>query len=525
MELAQLERQQMIDDLLRVQRLHPGELIHRDVYHQKGVGLYKKKALRVYFPHFSDFRAAAGLEPRPRSKTQIRNAQAKVKELGYEPVAPPEPSPFDKKPDAYIYNKEDDTYIIYLDKASQPYIVLSGVQVQAMRQAYSNWAGPGQPAEKLCMRFGIMPEHFRQIRKKLDFTHNHEPFTAEQVMESPIEELTQNFFQQKRERVYRAIQEAKWDDTKKNANKWLNFEQNTLNEIAMHINSTETPYHAPILILSPPKEEFCVLYAPLDLHFGKHAWVDETGNSFSRMEAKDLLLEHTQNLMQQVAQVGRPAKTIIASASDWMHIDNQQGATSRGTPQDCDGTRNQIIREGYELARDHVELLLQLGAPIEWLKVNGNHDYDTAITLMLWLEAYYQHDDRVTINTSLKGRQYTTYGRSIMGFSHGDSVKPASLHSMMTSEAKEMYCHTDFPYFFTGHLHHRVEQEINGITHYQLSSLSGADRWHTHKGYITSGRAAQAFVFSLTRGLIAHFISPVINPGRPVGIKLKGSRL
>ena len=539
----QHERQYMIDDLLRVEREHPDEIVSRESY--RDYGAFKKREWRKYWERFSGFRAAAGLEPRSRSETQIRNAQAKVEAMGFGPgpmgpqgpvgptgpqgqpgsgVTPTaaEPSLFDKKPDAYLYNKEDDTYLIYLDGAFKSQIILSGVQVRAMRQAYSNWAGKPQPAEWICKHFGIMPEHFKQIRRKLDFTHTHEPFTAEQVMESPVEELVQNFLQQRREAVYQAIQDKKWDDTKKNATKWVNFEQNTLNEIITHINSADAPYHAPILILNKPQEEFCVLYAPLDLHYGKYAWIDETGNSFNREEARSLLIEHTETLMRQVAKIGRPAKTIIASASDWMHIDNQQGQTTRGTQQDTDGTRNQIIREAYELARDHVELLLQVGAPIEWLKVNGNHDYDSAITLMLWLEAYYRADDRVSINPSPMPRQYTTYGRSILGFSHGDSVKPAALHATMTSDAKEMYCKTDFAYYFTGHLHHRVEQEINGITHYQLSSLSGADRWHSNKGYITSGRAAQAFVFSSERGLVNHLISPVIKPGRPLGIKLKG---
>jgi hypothetical protein len=69
-----------------------------------------------------------------------------------------------------------------------------------------------------------------------------------------------------------------------------------------------------------------------------------------------------------------------------------------------------------------------------------------------------------------------------------------------------------------------VEHEINGITHIQLSSLSGQDRWHKRGGYVTSSRALQAFMVSEDQGIVAEFISPHVDQTVPTGVKIKNPK-
>jgi hypothetical protein len=111
----------------------------------------------------------------------------------------------------------------------------------------------------------------------------------------------------------------------------------------------------------------------------------------------------------------------------------------------------------------------------------------------------------------------------LLGFSHGDSVKVADAHAVMTKEASGLWSKSHYQYWFTGHLHHEVIREIHGLTTIQLKSLSGMDRFHSNNGYITSGRALQAFVVSQDRGIIAQLVSPVKNDVL-FGVKIKKPR-
>ena len=52
-----------------------------------------------------------------------------------------------------------------------------------------------------------------------------------------------------------------------------------------------------------------------------------------------------------------PEKIYLATGSDWFHVDNHQGATTKGTPQDMSGSPAQILLTGCELAREHIDLL------------------------------------------------------------------------------------------------------------------------------------------------------------------------
>jgi hypothetical protein len=293
--------------------------------------------------------------------------------------------------------------------------------------------------------------------------------------------MVQDALQMRRLSLFKKFEKEKWLKTKQDADKWQDFEQNVFLPLLSAIEAHAPEYKAPILSITKATKPYALVVAPFDLHYGKHGWVDETGEGYSRAEARELLMKHTQNLTDQVSRMGRPEKIIVASASDWLHIDNQQGGTTVGTPQDSDGTRSQILIEGCELAKDHVEFLRQI-APVEWYKVNGNHDYDSAFSIMMYLSAWYHAADDVKIIMNPQSRQYAAYGNSLLGFGHGDTVKPGDLHAVMTKEARELWRKSEFQYFFTGHLHHKVQHEIHGLTHIQLTSLSGQDRWHKRSG-------------------------------------------
>lgn len=494
-------RDELIADLKRVQEENPEATLTRNFYRVHGK--FSEGVWQGFFGRFSDFRKGAGMEPEP----------AKTKDIGVDVSD----SGLIFKGN-YVYNENTDTYLVFLDRAGKR-LSFSGSQMKNMKGAYSNWDGQPETINGMCRTFGIRRDWFIELKSVMGWTHDSEPFTEEEVLERPEEDMVADVLQSKKQSLFRATEKAKWLETARNADKWVNFDQNVYQPLLSHIAEYAPKHRAPMLNIRASRMKFAAVVAPFDLHYGKYGWMDETGAGYTRKEARELLLYHSNEQAKYFSLFGRPEKIIVASASDYFHIDNQQHTTTGGTPQDVDGTRSQILIEGCELAVEHAEMMAQI-APLEWLGVAGNHDQDSALTVMLYMRAWFNKNKHVTVDVSPQLRRYTSYGNSGLGFFHGHGLKVADMHAVMSKEARAIWRATDRHYAFSGHLHHEVVREKHGIKHYQVSSLAGHDRYHAKFGYVTSDRAMQSYIVSRDRGIVAEFISPVLETKTITGVKV-----
>lgn len=489
--LSPPSKEDIVADAQRVAKLLPeGEELTRGFYrNHRNKQLIREKDVEWHFPKFGGLVLAAGL----KATTQ------QVEENPSQTITDEEQDLiYDKD---YVYNKETDTYITPLPRTlGGKSVILAGEIHRAMLKAYSNWDGASETINEICRRFKFRRDWFMEYKALHGWTHDKEPFTNEELITRDVDDMADDAVQQLRLKVFNSYQKKVWQATITDAKKWNHFEQSVLLPLSEQIKQTLSDYKPPMLTLPKSDEPYALVVAPFDLHFGKYGWMDETGQGYSRSEARDLLMDKTNELAKYVAKLGRPELVVVASGSDWFHIDNQWNTTTRGTPQDTDGTPSQILMEGCQLAYDHIEMLRQL-APIKYLNVPGNHDYNNAISMMMFLLGKYTGAKDVEIIQSPQKRQYVGYGNSLLGFGHGDCVAPKDMMSAMVKEAKDLFTHSEFQYFFSGHLHHEIAREIGGLTHYQLKSLSGLDRYHSKHGYITSGRALQSFVVSRTSGV------------------------
>jgi len=500
---GQPTREALLLEAQRLQDENPEVVIGRDFW--RANAKYPEKTLAKYWSRFKDFTEEAGC-----------NAD--------KPEAPAEDESTDKNlifTDKYIYNKTTDTYITILER-NHVKLQISGDMHRAMKDAYSNWTGKPETINEICRTFKIRRDWFIEYKSIHGWTHDQEPQTAEELMERNEDDMVQDILQKKRLSLYKAFEKKKWREIEEGYEKWTNFEQSVFVPLQMHIAKNLPTYKPPVLNLPKAQEPFAIVLSPFDLHYGKAGWADESGQSYSREEAKEMLFAHTQHLANLISKFGKPDKIITATGSDWFHVDTLGGTTTAGTPQDTDGTYAQIYIEGVQLAIDHIEMLAQI-APVEVFNVPGNHDRQSSLGMLTTLAARFANSKTVTVHMNPQRRQYTLYGDSCLGFSHGDHVKPADAHAVMVKEAVDLWRKSNYGYFFTGHLHHEVIREIHGITHIQLKSLSGVDRWHSNHGYITSGRALQAFVVSKDKGVIAQLVSPVKND-QLFGVKFKKAK-
>lgn len=481
----------IIADAKRVASTLPaGEELTRGYYRAHKNPQFKEKDIEWHFPKFGSLVVEAGLRVLQDDST-IDNPSHNITDEDQDLI-------YDKN---YIYNKESDTYITPLPRTlGGKSIILPGEIHRGMLKAYSNMAsGSSDTINEICRRFKFRRDWFVEYKSLHGWTHDKEPFTNEELVTRDVEEMAEDLVQQRRLKVFNSFQKKEWRETISDAKKWNHFDQSVLMPLLENIQQSLPSYKPPMISL-PKAEPYALVVAPFDLHYGKYGWADETGQSYSRTEARELIMDKTNELAGYIAKLGKPELIIIASGSDWFHVDNQWNSTTRGTPQDVDGTASQILMEGCYLAYDHIELLRQV-APIKYLNIPGNHDYNNSISMMMFLSAKYTNTKDVEIIISPAKRQYVAYGNSLLGFAHGDCVQPKDMMSAMVKEAKPLTAKSEYQYFFSGHLHHEVAREIGGLTTFQLKSLSGLDRFHTKHGYITSGRALQSFVVSQNGGI------------------------
>jgi hypothetical protein len=408
----------------------------------------------------------------------------------------------------YHYAKDSDTYITYLNAAKSS-VVISGEKHRDMHKEYSAWSGKEATVNEICQKFNIPQAWFIEYKTIHGWTHDQGPFTKEELEDKPVEILVDEAISIKKKDWQGEFQKRSEKETKEAAEKWLKYEQSTLRYIN-NVLKDHKPYSVPQLKINPAEENYALVLPVMDLHFGKYSSPDETGQSYSRKEARNLLHFHTEKVLSRALKFGRPDKIISTVGSDFCHIDNILGTTTKGTPQDMDGTPGVILKEALELAVEHIDSLREV-APVELVLCSGNHDEYTSLALLMYLRAWYRNCEDVTVHFSLFPRNYISYGVTLMGFSHGDECKPADLTKLVPHEARELWANTENAVIYTGHKHYEYSNDDSGILIQQGSSLSAADRWHNKKGYVLSRQSLIGYIVYEQHGPGGQITSAISN--------------
>lgn len=377
----------------------------------------------------------------------------------------------------YIYDTTKDVYFTFLKGRT---LQVAGVTHRSMKADYSNWDQKPATLNQICIRYQIPRNYLVQYVKIHGWTHDSEPFSDEVVLEKPVDALVEDALMRKKHHLATAYEKARWSEVEKDAKRWREFEYTVLGELRKSIS--KEPPAVPRLVL-PKKQDFALVMAPQDFHWGGYAWEDETGEHYNRKEAEARILSKTEEIVSLLP--GTPEKIYLSVGGDWFHVDGDHTTTTKGTPMEPDGSPGEIFITGCEMALRHIEVLRQV-APVELVFMGGNHDRANSLALLMYLGAWYRNTKDVSVHHTPALRTYLEYKQVLMGFTHGDKVKPKDLGHVMAHEAMEAWGRTKSHIWFTGHLHHEVVREIGGVVQYQLPSLAGTDRWHARQGYTTA---------------------------------------
>lgn len=413
---------------------------------------------------------------------------------------------------SYLYDSDSRRYIFSLrSKAGKPFVVPEDV-IRQVVSAYSN-SGAKATVNEIARTFGWARATVMEVLRALGKTHDSAPKTDEDLSAGSEEELADDLVRMKEERVLREAERKTWEATKRLAAKAQRFEQFVAGSLkaalAGGVPAVKVP---PLKPRRASAESLAVVISPTDLHYGKAAWRDETGEGFDRETCAKRLMASAEIALGRVERLGRVDQIVIGAGSDWFHIDSERGgaSTTAGTPQHTDGSWARIFLEGAELAAQYVARLAAL-APVRVVQMAGNHDKHGSLALTAWLQQRFREiPDRVEVTLSPHPRQYLTYGQNLIGITHGDGAPEEKLPMLMATESPENWARCPQRTWITGHRHTDRRNESFGVQIVGLPSLAGTDAWHVGKGYVGNRKNLKALAFSPSEGLIAEIscVSP-----------------
>tara|TARA_R110002012_G_scaffold18824_8_gene68791 strand:+ start:104 stop:1651 length:1548 start_codon:yes stop_codon:yes gene_type:complete len=402
------------------------------------------------------------------------------------------------------YDEINDAYRTYVSKA-KAWVKTSGDAHRAIIRWYSNWDGAPVSLNGISRRTGLPRNWVVGYLKAHGITHDSAPFSAEEVARRGVDDMAQDALALKFGRLATKTEELGAIETQKAARNWWDFEHSVLDKFREWIADT-TDYSVPRLRMRRSEDPYWLVTSATDFHWGMRSWDRESGYEYNRKIARRRLMDTTESLISRLP--GQPEGIIVAVGSDWIHCDGLRASTTRGTPVDVDGSPLELLITGAELAKEHIDLL-STAAPVRIVLMAGNHDRTNAHALLLYLRAIYENSDRVTVLDCHHLRTYQEVGKTLMCFTHGDSIKVNKLGPVMAKEQRDAWGRAKHHVAFGGHLHHQRIQEIGGIRHYLLPSLASPDAWHAGQGYITSAQGLMGIVVDLEDGPTGTLFCPI----------------
>jgi len=247
-----------------------------------------------------------------------------------------------------------------------------------------------------------------------------------------------------------------------------------------------------------------------DAHFGMLAWAKETGIDYDTAIASKLYIEAGKKLIAMTKEFPLE-KIVLVVGNDLFHSNDPTGRTPKSkNVLDMDGRLAKIF-DACTMSIVKLTDYLSRYAPVEIVWVPGNHDPETSWFASKFLEAWFNNNKYVTVNSEPTPRKYMHYGINLLGWTHGDEEKHRDLPAIMLSSNREALQTAKYFEWQLGHFHKKKEMWLTtgdefsgGVRVRVIPSLTAKDAWHTKKGYM-SLRSAELYLYSKTRGYTGHY--------------------
>jgi hypothetical protein len=264
--------------------------------------------------------------------------------------------------------------------------------------------------------------------------------------------------------------------------------------------------------ISYPKRSDGLLYEIdlADLHFGKLTWREETGEDYD-IQIAAVAARNAFSELLAFADGMRISKILLPLGNDFFNVNGAGESTVNGTRQVEDTRWQKTFREGRKLLVELIDMCSQV-APVEVLIVPGNHDRERMFYAGDALECWYHGSPNVHVDNRAQLRKYYSFGKNLIGFTHGSEEKFTALPAIMAHEEPELWGRTTHREWHIGDRHHKETliqnvREEKGVTIRLMRSLTSVDDWHYRTGWVGAEQAAESYLWHPENGVIGQFTS------------------
>jgi hypothetical protein len=315
-----------------------------------------------------------------------------------------------------------------------------------------------------------------QIRNQVFSCESESFIDSSQIDPSRVKMI---YHKQKKDRVEHTVLEVftpEKDDPKKLAEKFKEL---------------ISQWQMPPIVAAPKYEnenKECALFLnPADLHIGKRG-VD----GYDLRTASDRMLEGINGLLEKAKPYGIE-KIFFVLGNDILHTDGAHGMTTKGTPQDNDGTFYDSFKTALMTCIIGLTACRAM-AFTEVIYVPSNHDNNSGYMLAQAVACWFRNELRM--DDEPKARKYSIYGNSLVMNTHFDKVDTTKLPMIMATEMPSGWAHSKYRYIYGGHLHHKkvIALDVGSVCVESMRSPAGDDKYHQDYGYVGSMKGIDAFI-------------------------------
>lgn len=268
----------------------------------------------------------------------------------------------------------------------------------------------------------------------------------------------------------------------------------------------EIPRATPQPILGEPHydENLLALYPVFDLHIGAMAHKHECGENYSTDISEKVL----KNFFDYSVGVAPKAKkAVLLIGGDFLHSDGLDAVTpASGHVLDQDSRYAKLVHVAIRSVRRAVAKMLDKHEEIEIQIIEGNHDQAGMIWLRAAMAAYFEDEPRVTVDVSPMILHRTKWGKTLLGYTHGHTMKKADTRlAAMATDFREEFGTSKYIYTHSGHWHHQtITEGTLGID--EVHGQLGAKDAYAARGGWRSYRQAAVIVYSKEFGEVGRFV-------------------
>jgi hypothetical protein len=403
----------------------------------------------------------------------------------------------------YVYNSEDDKYVMYLQSANGN-VVLSGDTVRGIKENYSNWLGKSHSINQVSRNYKIPRNYLLEILRILGITHDSEPITEEQLKTRNVKDVAAELVQKKKFQLHQQFQKESWKSTEEDAGKWRKMQEGVLDPFSNFISNWQPPVYEPIKQIARADSiaiKKSLLVGLSDTHFGAKSRQVESyrDKGYSSDEAATYIKNYAKEIKTIVENRSYGFdECVLAALGDILHTSGE-GVTTKGTVlvHDC------IKEEQFTIAFDSIVILvnslLELFPAVRVKSVKGNHNDFGDWVLFKALEAYYRTEKRISFEVFQSDHGLFKVKTTLFVASHGYSAvykgklpsggKPRESYiaNLFLSKPEELIG-VKQKVLLTADQHHLEMREYAEFEHYMLSTTVRGDKHSEAMGLNNTAR-------------------------------------